>query len=90
MDCRWNSTKPHKERFAFATMSSEVGTPLLSPTARLRSPRDGECIGFAAGHYGRELVGIYPCKFEATLLSLTKTRALCTDSLIGIGGAANL
>lgn len=38
----------------------------------------------------RELVAIYPCKFEATLLSLTKTRALCTNGLIGIGGAANL
>ena len=32
MDCRWNSTKPNKERFApFATMSSEVRTPPLPP-----------------------------------------------------------
>jgi hypothetical protein len=90
MDCRSNYAKLNNEWLSVSTTSSEVGTPLLSPTARLRSPRDGECIGFAAGYYGRELVGIYPCKFEATLLSLTKTRALCTDSLIGIGGAANL
>ncbi len=46
--------------------------------------------GFAAAYDDRELVGVYLCKFEATLLSFTKTRALCTEGLIGIGGAANL
>ena len=45
---------------------------------------------FADGYHGRELVGIYLCRFEATLLSLTKTRALCTEGIGGIGGAANL
>ncbi|MER8781255.1 VOC family protein [Mesorhizobium sp. M1006] len=38
MDCRWNSTKPHTERFAFATTSMEVGTALgrYNPPTRVR------------------------------------------------------
>ncbi|ESY65366.1 hypothetical protein X743_29585 [Mesorhizobium sp. LNHC252B00] len=35
------------------------------------------------------MVGIYLCTSSDTVVAC-KTRALCTDGLIGIGGAANL